>query len=241
MKKGIRLPARTCTDFLYLSQDLGGLGLPSVADTAHVAKACQAFKFLSDMRDPIVRAIALDQLAAACAKRARSLDPRNVANLSSFLNTAPMLGEGERGDLRSIWSSVRSSLSFAGATISISANTALLNTESRTLGWENRKLASYHLNLHVANQCLLRLQNHVDQGRAFHSICQHPDSFSHSLASSSPSTSTALCTKRVLISSQCARYRPVVVDLSRPCSVGFAVVCLKPCPMCSIIASRRWT
>ena len=176
VKKGIRLPARTCTDFLYLSQDLGGLGLPSVADTAHVAKACQAFKFLSDMRDPIVRAIALDQLAAACAKRARSLDPRNVANLSSFLNTAPMLGEGKRGDLRSIWSSVRSSLSFAGATISISVNTALLNTESRTLGWENRKLASYHLNLHVANQCLLRLQNHVDQGRAFHSICQHPDS-----------------------------------------------------------------
>ena len=37
--------------------------------------------------------------------------------------------------------------------------------------------------------------------------------FSHSLASSSPSTSTALCTKRVLISSQCARYRPVVPSL----------------------------
>ena len=43
IKRGLRLPPRTCTKYLYLS--LGGMGIPSIEDESHVARSAQAFKF----------------------------------------------------------------------------------------------------------------------------------------------------------------------------------------------------
>ena len=66
VKKGIRLPLRTCTEFFYLPQAVGGMGIPSVLHELHVARASQAFKFLADKRDPVVRSVARDQLSDNC-------------------------------------------------------------------------------------------------------------------------------------------------------------------------------
>ena len=65
IKHGLHLPHRTCTKYLYLSQALGGLGIPSVEDESHVVRAAQAFKFLADSRDPCILDVAIYQLAEA--------------------------------------------------------------------------------------------------------------------------------------------------------------------------------
>ena len=59
LKKAVRLPLRSCTEFLYTPQALSGLGVPNCEDDMHVARVAQAFKFLADTRDPIVRQIAI--------------------------------------------------------------------------------------------------------------------------------------------------------------------------------------
>ena len=65
----------------------------------------QAFKFLGDTRDPLIRAVALEQLAETVSKRAKHLDPTNRSDLAEFLNTTAHPGEGRAGDLHSLWSS----------------------------------------------------------------------------------------------------------------------------------------
>ena len=73
IKQGLKLPQRTCSQYLlYLPQASGGLGVPNAEDEAYVAKAAQAFKFLGDTRDPVIRAVALQQLRATVTTRARS-------------------------------------------------------------------------------------------------------------------------------------------------------------------------
>ena len=67
IKGGLRLPQRTCTKYLYLSQALGGLGVPCAEDESHVVRASQAFKFLGDMRDPRIRDVALHLLRGSPA------------------------------------------------------------------------------------------------------------------------------------------------------------------------------
>ena len=57
IKRGLRLPSRACTKYLYLPQALGGLGIPSIVDESHVTRAAQAFKFLADTRDWFGRGI----------------------------------------------------------------------------------------------------------------------------------------------------------------------------------------
>ena len=176
IKKGLRLPLRACTEYFYLSQALGGMGIPSVADEAHVARAGQAFKFLADLRDPIVRSVALNQLAATVRKRAPELNATIHADLASFLNNPPKHGEGRAGDLHSIWSAMRSSLNISAATIALSANSATLVTSSIELGWQKRHLVPQLLKEGIAVRRLSAMTGHPDQGRAFHSLSMHPDS-----------------------------------------------------------------
>ena len=120
IKKGLHIPNWACSDNFYLSQGLGGMGVPCVEDESHIARVSQAFKFLADQRDPTIRAVALHQLAATMSKRARHLDPTNLEDMSLFLNTPPHTGEGRAGDLHSIWSAVRKSLALPNTSISIS-------------------------------------------------------------------------------------------------------------------------
>lgn len=89
IKKGLRIPHRTCTDYFYLPQSLGGMGIPNIQEEAHVAKAAQVFKFLSDERDPTLRSVAIDQLSQTVKKRAPNLDPSSMEDLTTFLNKPP--------------------------------------------------------------------------------------------------------------------------------------------------------
>ena len=61
IKRGLRLPPRTCTKYLYLSQALGGMDIPSIEDESHMARSAQAFKFLANSRDHRIRDVAIDQ------------------------------------------------------------------------------------------------------------------------------------------------------------------------------------
>ena len=141
IKKGLKLPQRTATEYFYLPQAFGGLGVPSAFDEAHVTRAAQAFKFLGDTRDPVIRSVALHQLADTVAKRARRLDPTKLEDLSEFLNTSLAPGEGRAGDLQSLWSSARDSLANGEATIKLTPDSAVLHTSNHHLSWSQRKRA----------------------------------------------------------------------------------------------------
>ena len=139
IKRGLRLPPRTCTKYFYLSQALGGLGVPSAEDESHVARAAQAFKFLADTRDCRIRDVAMDQLTETVAKRARYLDHTTHEGLQFFLNTSPGPGEGRVGDLQSLWSSVRNSLVLTNATIRFTQDSATILAGRHELTWNRRK------------------------------------------------------------------------------------------------------
>ena len=176
IKKGLRIPHRTCTDYFYLPQSLGGMGIPNIQEEAHVAKAAQVFKFLSDERDPTLRSVAIDQLSQTVKKRAPNLDPSSMEDLTTFLNKPPEVREGRAGDMRSLWNTARASLALANATLKMSANTATLHTARRQIGWHQRKLASQLLKEGVGSHRLSSIKSHPDQGRAFDSLSLHPDS-----------------------------------------------------------------
>ncbi|KAL5509985.1 hypothetical protein EMCRGX_G005445 [Ephydatia muelleri] len=140
-KQGLKLPRRTATQYFYLPQALGGLGIPSAEDEAHIARAAQAFKFLGDTRDSVIREVALQQLSETVTKRARRLDPNKLEDLAEFLNTSAAPGEGHAGDLQSLWSSARASLVAGGAAIKITQDSAILHTSKHNIPWHKRKQA----------------------------------------------------------------------------------------------------
>ena len=140
IKRGLHLPPRTCTQYLYLSQALGGMGIPSVEDESHVARSAQAFKFLSDTRDVRVRNVAINQLVAAVAKRAPYLDPTDPSHLERWLSTSAGPLEGRAGDLQSLWSAVRQSLILTSSFIRLTEESATLHTAKHTITWDRRKL-----------------------------------------------------------------------------------------------------
>ena len=176
IKKGLKLPQRTATEYFYLPQAFGGLGIPSAFDEAHVTRAAQAFKFLGDTRDPVIRSVALHQLADTVAKRARWLDPTKLEDLSEFLNTSPTPGEGRAGDLQSLWSSARDSLANGEATIKLTLDSAILHTSNHHLNWSQRKRAFQVLKEAFGARHLSNIKRSSDQGRAFDSISLHRDS-----------------------------------------------------------------
>ena len=176
IKRGLHLPPRTCTQYLYLSQALGGMGIPSVEDESHVARSAQAFKFLSDSRDVRVRNVAIDQLVATVAKRAPYLDPTDPDHLERWLATTASPLEGKAGDLQSLWSSVRGSLILTGSFIKLTEESATLHTAKHTVTWAKRKLAYQVLKEGTNSRHLTLLQHSADQGRASFSTSLHPDS-----------------------------------------------------------------
>eukprot|EP00731_Ephydatia_muelleri_P013765 Em0007g1075a len=176
IKRGLHLPPRTCTQYLYLSQALGGMGISSVEDESHVARSAQAFKFLSDSRDVRVRNVAIDQLVATVAKRAPYLDPTDPDHLERWLATTASPLEGKAGDLQSLWSSVRGSLILTGSIIKLTEESATLHTAKHTVTWAKRKLAYQVLKEGTNSRHLTLLQRSADKGRASLSTSLHPDS-----------------------------------------------------------------
>lgn len=176
IKRGLHLPPRTCTQYLYLSQALGGMGIPSVEDESHVARSAQAFKFLSDSRDVRVRNVAINQLVATVAKRASYLDPTDPNHLEQWLNTSAGPLEGRAGDLQSLWSAVRQSLILTSSSIRLTEESATLHTSKHTITWDRRKLLYQVLKEGTNDRHLTTLKRSADQGRATFSTSLHPDS-----------------------------------------------------------------
>ena len=184
LKKAVRLPLRSCTEFLYTPQALSGLGVPNCEDDMHVARVAQAFKFLADTRDPIVRQIAILQLQETARKRLRipSSLPVTLPMLETFLNTPAPSQEGARGDIKSLWSSVRASLQFTHAFIRLRDGSASLAVNETTLTWDTRKKANTLLKTPTQQRHLLILQQSPDQGRAAFStsLCDSSNFFIYS-------------------------------------------------------------
>ena len=171
IKQGLKMPLRrTATQYFYLPQASGGLGVPSVEDEDHVTRAAQAFKFLGDTWDPIIRSVALHQLADTVAKRARRLDPTKLEDLSEFLNTTAT----PAGDLHSLWSSARASLANTGAILELKPESAVLHTNNHHLSWPQRKRAFQVLKEAIGARHLSAIKRSTDQGRAFDSLSLHP-------------------------------------------------------------------
>eukprot|EP00731_Ephydatia_muelleri_P013793 Em0007g1103a len=167
IKRGLRLPTRTCTKYLYLSQALGGMGIPSVTDESHVSRLAQAFKFLADTRDPCLRDVAVHQLTDTVAKRARYLDPTKPDHLATFLNTSSSPGEGRAGDLQSLWSSARASLTHTEAIITLTQDSATIEASQHILTWDKCKDLYPRLREAIHTRYLRDLKRTADQGRAF--------------------------------------------------------------------------
>jgi len=137
LKKGLRLPNRTISDFLYCHQDDRGLCVPSIEDEMDIALVSQAFKFLANERDPRVSDVARHQLTEVMCKQTQSTDP-SAGELSAFLNTASPSGEGSRGDVHSLWSLVRKFLQKTHSQISLGENVSITIRECSG-GWDHRK------------------------------------------------------------------------------------------------------
>ncbi|KAL5509886.1 hypothetical protein EMCRGX_G005326 [Ephydatia muelleri] len=150
------------------------MGIPSAGDESHVARSAQAFKFLSDSRDVRVRNVAIDQLVATVAKRAPYLHPTDPNHLERWLATSASPLEGKAGDLQTLWSSVRGSLT--GSFIKLTEESATLHTAKHTVKWAKRKLAYQVLKEGTNSRHLTLLQRSADQGRASFSTSLHPDS-----------------------------------------------------------------
>ena len=176
IKRGLRLPQRTCTKYFYLSQALGGMGIPCAEDESHVVRASQAFKFLGNMRDPRIRDVALHQLGETIKRRAGHLDPSKTEDMAEFLNTTAPPGEGRAGDLQSLWTAARASLAIGRAIVEITRDSAILHTESHNINWSKGKETCQRLRETIHANHLSYLKRSNDQGRAFFSLFLHPDS-----------------------------------------------------------------
>ena len=141
-----------------------------------MTRAAQAFKFLADTRDPCLRDIAVHQLTDTVAKRAHYLDPTKHEHLTTFLNTSSPPGEGRAGDLQSLWSSARASLTHTGAIIVLTQDSATIEISQHILTWDKRKDLYPRLREAIQARCLRNLKRTADQGRAFDSVSLHPDS-----------------------------------------------------------------
>lgn len=112
-KMHLKLPRRTTTPFLYSLTRAGGLGLPNIEDELHIFRTTTAFKLLFNQGDARTKTIATSALAKTT--KTRSLGQRSPQD---FLNRRADRGEGERGNIKTIWSEVRSSLKHCEAELS---------------------------------------------------------------------------------------------------------------------------
>ena len=177
IKVALKLPVRACTQFFYTPQALGGLGIPSVEDELHASRASQAFHFLGDTRDPAIRQIALHQLRATVEKRAPHLDSSRLTDLAVFLNSPPAQQEGNRGDLKNMWSMARDSLALCSSKLLLTDTSVSLACEGTDpFPWSKRRQGSRALKASAYQRHLHALLDCEDQGRAIASLQLHPSS-----------------------------------------------------------------
>ena len=118
----------------------------------------------------------LPTVPVSATKRARYLDPNNLDHMMTFLSTSPGPMEGRAGDLQTLWSSARTSLILTDSVIKVTDTSATLHIGTRTITWDRRKVLYQVLKKPIHKRRLEDLLKSKDQGRAFFSLSQHPDS-----------------------------------------------------------------
>ena len=108
---------RQITPCFYTAKRHGGLGLTSLEDTLHTNQITRFLNCISS-RDKALQDIAWSQLAAMVRTR-RGIKDISTADIENFLNQPPQPQEKSRRDVRSLWSSVRNSLSHMSCPVKL--------------------------------------------------------------------------------------------------------------------------
>lgn len=172
VKHAFKLPNRTISAFLHAPCNVGGLGIPCIVDEIDVHLAATAFKLLSTP-DAIVKGVAYHHLSNVAEKRTRS-NAVNTDLMEMFLNSSPTPGEGKTGDIRSLWSIVRSSLVRCGAVINLA--TGKISCNGKSISWAGKKNAGRALRANLLKKHTSNLHQANDQGRSSHCVALHPSS-----------------------------------------------------------------
>ena len=153
VKSAMKLPRRTIDAFLFLPWRAGGLGLPRVEDEVHIYGVSSAYRLLSLSNDPSVGDVAQAALSVTTKKRSRG-----ASTLQDFLDNTPQRGEGQQGDIKSLWSRVRASLQLC---------------QDKTFGPSKRHQICKALRAVLQGQPLDKWCEAKDQGRAAGCVATH--------------------------------------------------------------------
>ena len=175
LKKAIRLPVRTTSNFFHLPTHMGGLGLFSVEDALESSMVMRTLKYLTS-RDLLVSSLAWDQLIATMLKRTGN-QPSDATEALSFLNTPPPRGEYAKGDVRSLWSMVRNALKYLGLSLEHGDEDSYFVTsgESAAKAGKWKAVAAVLRKAREQRRLTLMLEC-KDQGRSFHLLSQSQSS-----------------------------------------------------------------
>ena len=128
-KKAFLLPNRTASPFFYANSAMGGLGLPSVENEMDAHRVTQVVKLLNSTC-PTVKPAAWTQAGETMRKRLLTEDQDDAA-VVHFLNQPPLIGEGGRGDLRSLWSLAHSSIKRCKCGLMLEGSEVLLTCNEK--------------------------------------------------------------------------------------------------------------
>ena len=101
--------------------------------------------------------------------RTPKTSPVTDNNLAAFLTSPAPSQEGARGDVKSLWSSVRASLQFTKSCIRLSPESTTLSYGNSEISWSKRKEANHLLKHATQSRHLTDLQEAPDQGRSSYS------------------------------------------------------------------------
>ena len=169
VKHALKLPKRTISAFFHTPPHSGGLGIPCIENEIDVQLATTAFKLLSTP-DTVVKGVAYHHLSE---KRTRSTGA-TTTDMEAFLNSSPTPGEGKTGDIRSLWSIVRTPLAQCDAVINLT--TGKINCNGKSYCWEGKKNVSRALRAKLLQRHLYNFKQANDQGRTSHCVSLHPSS-----------------------------------------------------------------
>ena len=106
-------------------------------------------------------------------KRTRTplTSPISREDLVAFLNTPAPSQEGARGDVKSLWSSVRASLQFTNSSIHLTSDSASIVSNGSEISWHKCDSINQSLKEATLGRHLTELLQAPDQGRASFSTC----------------------------------------------------------------------